>query len=563
MKTSPAPALRRLRLHLRERQGLSVLFHPLLLVLMPVAAGFYALYAGQDVSWDLRNYHFYNPFAFLTGRMGYDIAVAHVATYYNPLMHLPFYWAVTAWPPKIVGFLLGGVAGFNAWLIYGIARQTIDLGSRRRTAWACLALAGISLLGAMNLAEIGTSYGDNILSLPILAAIWLILRFRARFIVSLRSGWPVAAAAGLLAGATLGLKLPFAVYAVALCAAFFGLNLPFRRRFGLAVIFGLGVLGGAALTGGFWMLEMGRRFQNPLFPYFNQFFQSPWGAIGSYRDERFLPSGLWHSLRFPIELTFNPLQVGEVAFRDLRLPLVYILLLTLLGRTLWRFRAGRNVVHTPEAQSRVPDLTRFLILFLVVAFVLWMKLFAVYRYAIVCEFLAPLMILLLLVALVRDTRRQFMMTGLCLVVAGISVVPGNWGRRPWTTDYFDVQVPPLAEPSKTLILTAGHDATAYLIPFFPPATQFLRIQGYLTGPSPTPNATDRLMRQIVDAHAGPLYMLYRSYEEYNALNALDFYGLDLDRTDCRRFAPGIEPQPEHPYYLCRVKRQRLNPHNQN
>ena len=45
--------------------------------------------------------------------MGYDVAVSHVATYYNPLLHIPFYYAVTALPPKAVGFLLGLIPGFN------------------------------------------------------------------------------------------------------------------------------------------------------------------------------------------------------------------------------------------------------------------------------------------------------------------------------------------------------------------------------------------------------------------------------------------------------------------
>jgi hypothetical protein len=535
--------------------GLSVWMGRLLLILAPVLSGLYALHAGQDTSWDLRNYHFYNPFAFLFGRMGQDIAVAHVATYYNPLMYLPFYWAVTSLSPRIVGFMLGLMAGFNVWLLYGIARQCINLGQRYRTVWACVGVAAIGSSGAMNLAEIGTSYGDNILSLPILGAVWLILRFRARFRVSLRSGWPIAAMAGLLMGATLGLKLPFAIYAVALCTAFFGLALPFARRFWLALIFGVGVLGGTALTGGFWMLEMWQRFRNPVFPYFNDVFQSTWGAIGSYRDERFLPTSLIQCLLFPFQLTINPFQVGEVAFRDLRIPLLYLLLLALLGRTLWYHRPGCRRA-SPGDTGEARGTTRFLIIFMVVAFILWMKMFSVYRYAIVCEFLAPLAILLLLRTLWGDTRRQLQIALMCLVMLLVTVKPGDWGRRPWTTDYFDVRLPPLAEPGNTLVLTTGHNATAYLIPFFPPPVRVLRLQGYLTGPSPNPNDTDRLMRRTVDTHHGPIYVLFRSYDEANALATMESYDLELDSAEApHRFVPGIESQPEHPFYLRRVKRK--------
>ena len=55
----------------------------------PLAVAALSLWLGQSTSWDLRNYHWYNPYALLTGRMGFDAAVAHHATYYNPLIDLP------------------------------------------------------------------------------------------------------------------------------------------------------------------------------------------------------------------------------------------------------------------------------------------------------------------------------------------------------------------------------------------------------------------------------------------------------------------------------------------
>ena len=54
---------------------------------------------GKDMSWDFRNYHWYAPYAFLNGRMGFDVAVAHQATYYNPLLDVPFYWLASHTPP--------------------------------------------------------------------------------------------------------------------------------------------------------------------------------------------------------------------------------------------------------------------------------------------------------------------------------------------------------------------------------------------------------------------------------------------------------------------------------
>jgi hypothetical protein len=538
-----------------ETSSSRVRYVRLFLCLTPVAFGVSILWLGQDVSWDLRNYHFYNPFAFLTGRMGYDIAVSHVATYYNPLMYIPFYFAVTSLPSKAVGFILGFIPGLNVFLIYGITRQVVDLVRPGKTAWFCLGLSLVAMLGAINLAEIGTSFGDNILSLPLLAAVWLIVRFRERLCASVASGWPVAAAAGVLAGSALGLKLPFAIYCVGLCAAFFGLAAPFWRRFALAFIFGLGVLAGTALTGGFWLLEMWQRFQNPFFPYFNEFFKSPWGAIGSYRDERFIPRNLAMWLLFPFWFNVDPTQVGEVGFRDLRFPLLYVLLLALLVFALRGLRRRNGGTGPPAGDIDTRAMTRFFVIFMVVSFFLWMKMFAVYRYAVVCEFLVPLTIFLVLGALLRNPRRQLRAALVCMVFLLVTLDPGHWGRRPWTSDYFDVRLPALAEQQDAIVLVTGHDPVAYMIPFFPPEVRFLRIQGFMTGPSPTLNETDRLMMRAVADHTGPVLILFRVYEEWHALNALEFYGLELDRASCQTFVPGVEPQQEHLFYLCRVNRR--------
>jgi hypothetical protein len=88
---------------------------------------------------------------------------------------------VSSLPPKAIGFLLGVIPGFNMLLLYGIARQVISLSSPLRTAGLCFAAAAVGMLGQTVIAETGTSYGDTVVSLPVLAAVWLILKHRERF----------------------------------------------------------------------------------------------------------------------------------------------------------------------------------------------------------------------------------------------------------------------------------------------------------------------------------------------------------------------------------------------
>jgi hypothetical protein len=532
----------------------------LFLMAIPPVMGLVALWLGQDASWDVRNYHFYNPFAYLTGRMGQDIAMAQVATYYNPLLHLPFYKAVTHLPPRAVGFILGLLPGLNIFLLYGLARRTIGSAFPVKAEWLGLAAAVLGLLGAAGISEIGTSFGDSVVSLLVLAALWLLVRLRAHLAAPGLAGLGVAVSAGLLAGAALGLKQPFAIYAVGLCAAFFGLALPWRRRFWLAFVFGLGVLAGAALTGGFWMIEMWQRFQNPLFPYFNQLFHSAWGAEAPYRDERFLPKGLGMQFLFPIWFVFKPLQVAEVPFRDLRFALLYLVLIVAL--ILWLARRLGALVPKPAAAGgaqgeplSAPPILGFMIIFMGVTFVVWMKLFAVYRYLMVCEMLVPLALILVLNRIVGDPRRRVILVLGCFALMLVTVRPAFWDRTPWGQSYFGVQAPAIDAPADTLVLAAGLEPVAYIIPYFPPQVRFLRIQSYFTGPSAEPNATDRLMQAIIAEHKGPLFILYRSYEEAAARNAMAFYGLTPGEGDCRTFIPGIEPGQNYPFYFCSVEKK--------
>jgi hypothetical protein len=257
-------------------------------------------------------------------------------------------------------------------------------------------------------------------------------------------------------------------------------------------------------------------------------------------------------LLFPFWFNVDPTQVGEVGFRDLRFPLLYVLLLALLIFSIRRLRQRRSGTDAPAGDADIQATTRFFVTFMVVSFFLWMKMFAVYRYAVVCEFLVPLTVFLVLGELLRNPRRQLRAALVCMLLLLVTLHPGHWGRRPWTSDYFDVRLPALAAQRDAIVLVTGHDPIAYMIPFFPPQVRFLRIQGYMTGPSTTLNETDGQMMKAVADHKGPLLILYRIYEEWHALNALEFYGLELDRSSCQTFVPGVEPQQEHLFNLCRV-----------
>ena len=86
-----------------------------LLALLAIPAfAIVAILRGKEAGWDFQNYHWYDPYAFLNGPLGFDLAVAHHATYYNPLLDVPLFWMGTHFPAWVAGLWLGAQAGLGA-----------------------------------------------------------------------------------------------------------------------------------------------------------------------------------------------------------------------------------------------------------------------------------------------------------------------------------------------------------------------------------------------------------------------------------------------------------------
>jgi hypothetical protein len=79
------------------------------LLLFVLGAGLVSLGLGQDASWDLKSYHYYNPWAFLNKRAAIDLAPAGIQSFHNPAADLPFYALVASGLPACRFFGTPGV----------------------------------------------------------------------------------------------------------------------------------------------------------------------------------------------------------------------------------------------------------------------------------------------------------------------------------------------------------------------------------------------------------------------------------------------------------------------
>ncbi len=527
-------------------------------IFIPPLFGILSVILGQDANWDLKNYHYYNPYSFLNGRMDFDVLPSQVANFYNPLLYVPYYHAINLFPPRGVGFFLGWIQGFNFPLILAIARQTANL-TGSDSSWKkeilCFCIATTGMLGAGNIAELGTMFSDNILSLLILSSLLFVLYCMEYFFTSnLKTKIGIVISAGFLTGAAAGFKQPAAIFAVGICASFFVISIPFLQRFFLSFFYGTGVLSGIALTGGFWLYEMWVRFKNPLFPYFNLFFLSPMAVIGDYRDLRFIPGTIGEVLISPFFFGLAPYELCEVPFRDFRIPVLYVLLLFLLVYRLSGFYSPKTKNHSDSSEIVYKARLSFFFTSVVIFYLVWIKLFGIFRYVLIIELLAPLALWLILEKLF-DIKGKYLAAATVYVFVLVTMVPADFGRVSWEDDFFGAKIPEVKYPENTIVIMTGKNPTSYLIPLFNEKIRFVRIQSYFTSPTDTPNGFDLLMKDIISAHTGQIYVLFRSYENIGTTLALDAYDLVLETESCKQFKPRIDANIKYPLYFCPVYRK--------
>jgi hypothetical protein len=464
--------------------------HALLPWLVPLLLGLLSVLMGQDDGWDMRNYHLYNVHSLLHGRMGLDISPAGFQTYFNPTLDLP-YFLLTEWlPPQLVAFLFGAVQGLNFLLVLAIARSVLGTAGAARQPML-LAVAGI--LGAGFLSELGNCMGDNLTALLIL---WPLQHLLQRWDGLAERGNGAAMLAGAVMGLGVGLKLTNAVFAVALCMAVFCCAPGgFLVRLRLAFLFGIGVLGGAALTGGWWMVKMWQEFGNPLFPQFNNLFHSPMASEAGVLDLSHLPRNLREAALWPFIFTRDMARVSEVPIKQAIWPVLYVLFFALGVKWLVR----RGVREPGQARGNL------LLVFVAVSYLVWLKLFSIYRYLVPAELLAPLAVWVLLQRLLPPLAAQRLAIGVLGAIA-VYVLPfTTWGHAEWAERSFSVQVPPMAQPASTIVYMPQWDSpTGWMAQSFAPEVQVI---GVGTGFPESQQYHDKIVA-AAKARSGPHYALF-------------------------------------------------------
>ena len=516
------------------------------LVLAITLAGTASIALRQDSNWDLQNYHLYNVWAFVHHRFGIDWAPAQLQSFYSPFLDLPFHGMLAAdAPPRLIAFLLAIPTGI-AWFFF--ARIVVHLFAGLEVGIrvpAIVATITIGVTAPMSVSLIGTTMNDWYVAAFVMSAVWLLVRVPG----GERPSAGALLAAGALVGAGAGLKLTGSIYCVGLIGGLLAAGASWPRRARAALIAGGAIVAAFAVTGGPWLWLMFDRYGNPLFPYFNDVFRSPWADPVNFSATRFGPTSAPEWLAFPFILLWK-LEgfVAEPEFRDARPALLYVLAIVSVAVALGRrFVQHPFAQHLPRAQpaSGAPAAWRFIGGFFVGSFLAWAFLYRIFRYLVPLEMLAAMLLVFLLVRLIPRKRITLALAAAVLFVIVTSKFP-TWWRQPFQDHFLTVEMPAVMPDALVLLVSA--EPMSYVLPSFPADARFAGLVSNFNDPD-RKNRLQQTIAALIRDHRGPLYALAVPPGREVGGDALAKMG--LARTSCEAIRTNLRVSPLE---LCALRR---------
>jgi hypothetical protein len=440
-----------------------------------VSGGLLARHLGQDLNWDLMNYHWYNPWAFLHGRLGYDIEPAWRMTYVNPLLDLPTYILRAHLQPVVAAMVLGAFQALNGWLVFEIV--LLLLRKYVQPYWllfsAALVIGFLSLCGAASLSEIGNSMGENIVSLFILAALLLLLlsfsKARAKTALIFR------VTAYFLAGIAVGLKLTSFMYIIPLLLCGLLIDARWTIRMRDSVLHAVAVLGGILLSAGYWYAQVWHMFGNPIFPFYNALFKSPYYPAVNFSEHIWFPQTVAQKIFFPFTFAHLPTDPTKPFFRDPRLAVLFTILLVVAAYWLVQrlLVKGWPKLHFSRQEGAF-------LLFMVIAYLLWETLFSYYRYLLPVELLSLTFIALLVYKLIPRMQLATVLLAILFGFISLYTVHSNWGRIPWQSYNFGPDLYTQLSGVDGTVLMVPKNPIAFMVPHLPAKDRAISIDDYDT-----------------------------------------------------------------------------------
>lgn len=489
----------------------------LLLFAVPPLVGLLAVLLGQDLGLPQ-----------VYGRLDVDLLPTAGWLSGNPALDLLFALLTSHLEARTAVFVVATVQGLEFVLLFLLAHGSLGIDGAGRKVAVCSAVAAVGLFGGAGQTLLGTTVADSLTGLGLLATLLLLLGGRRLLLApSSRMAILTALGCGLPAGLMAGLQPTLLLVALGLAGGLLAIRNGWRRRLLLTAACTFGVLLGFALAYGPWAWFLVREFGSAAVPGLDTFVP---------------PAGWWRRLLAPNLFADLALSAGETSWRDLRLPLLALLLpvSVLLGLAPARHR------NKPLA---TPCATRLLLAAGALALFGWLLSPVSARPPFCLELLAPLLLVLALGLLPASLpSRGWMAVSLLFLVAS-TAQPGHIDRRPHGTERTALAPASLIGADQTMILVAGFSPDPPPRDLFPAKVPLVRIQGAGISPEVDTPFSARI-RQRVRTHHGSFHLLVPEGQLALGQEALAHYGLLAAAPTCQRITD--EPQAGR-LHLCAVQ----------
>ena len=363
--------------------------------------GICSILHGVDRSFDVRNYHIYNPYAFLNNRITIDIMPADIQSYFNPLLDVPYYLMVKHLNnfPYLVSFIQGLSYALLIFITYKIAKFIFD-GHYNKKLYILLSVI-IGSTGALTLYNIGTLTHDIFVGDIVLISIYLILKVikKHSYINTLLSG--------ILLGSICGLKLTAGIFGFAMICSLVLFYKDINKPIKTICLFSISAFIGFLITNGFWMWKLYSIFHNPFFPYFNSIFKSDFTNCADMLKTDFqglYPENIWQYLFFPFYFYQHlPTKGFEINYQDFRFAAIYVcLIINIFIYITNKFRK----IRLNETSINFKAIN-FILLICIFTYLIWINTFATIRYLTPISALSGIITIAILTKLLYFIKEYF------------------------------------------------------------------------------------------------------------------------------------------------------------
>ena len=435
---------------------------------------------GKDMAWDTLSYHIYAGFNAVNDRFAQDYFAAGPASYFNPYIHVPFYYLITTDLSSLeISSILAVVHSVILWLTYELAVTVCPSDDPHKRLMFGLCGVAFALINPILLQQIGSTFADITTGELVLGG-WLLLALAVRTPSTTR-----VICAGLLCGVATGLKLTNAVHAISGFAVLIMLPLTLRGRIRDGVAYGISLGLGFMVIAAPWSYRLERRFGNPLFPLMNNIFRSPEFTTEPLHHFRFIPATVAEALWRPFAM-INPVTMVHEEMRtpDPRYAVLFILLGVLLYRWLWRRHTPSSRKPLSPADANSARTLAALGCGLAVNWVAWLSGSGNSRYFLPMSSVAAVVIVAMLFRLfvTQPKARNYVLLGI-LGAQGVQLWMGadyRWNDVPWNDHWIDVAVPAKLASEPNLYLTMGAQTNSFIAPYLAPGSGLINFSGGYT-----------------------------------------------------------------------------------